>query len=87
MAGVRHCVVLTLHVLLCAAGIGAGFYLGYSWLPSFFANHAGISSSTTLWMVSEPACGHKTQLRWLQGQMCSCGAPGLPVSGSELQDT
>jgi hypothetical protein len=34
-----------------AAGIGAGFYLGYSWLPSFFTKHAGIPQSLTLWMV------------------------------------
>jgi hypothetical protein len=33
------------------AGIGAGFYLGYSWLPSFFVKHAGIPQSLTLWMV------------------------------------
>jgi hypothetical protein len=26
--------------LLLPAGIGAGFYLGYSWLPSFFTKHA-----------------------------------------------
>jgi hypothetical protein len=33
------------------AGIGAGFYLGYSWLPSFFTKHAGIPQPLTLWMV------------------------------------
>jgi len=32
-------------------GIGAGFYLGYSWLPSFFTKHVGIPQSLTLWMV------------------------------------
>jgi hypothetical protein len=33
------------------AGIGAGFYLGYSWLPSFFVKHAGIPQPLTMWMV------------------------------------
>lgn len=33
------------------AWIGAGFYLGYSWLPSFFATHAGQPAPLTLWMV------------------------------------
>lgn len=32
-------------------GVGAGFYLGYSWLPSFFTKHVGIPQSLTLWMV------------------------------------
>jgi len=36
--------------LLCV-GIGAAFYLGYSWLPSFFTKHVGIPQSLTLWMV------------------------------------
>lgn len=44
------CACPCLHVFL-AAGIGAGFYLGYSWLPSFFTKHAGIPQSLTLWMV------------------------------------
>ncbi|KAF6255165.1 major facilitator superfamily domain-containing protein [Scenedesmus sp. NREL 46B-D3] len=40
-------------VLQCGyeAWIGASFYLGYSWLPSFFVQHAGISTMTSLWMV------------------------------------
>eukprot|EP00879_Flechtneria_rotunda_P018557 GHRR01019471.1.p1 GENE.GHRR01019471.1~~GHRR01019471.1.p1 ORF type:complete len:249 (+),score=54.38 GHRR01019471.1:262-1008(+) len=33
------------------AWIGASFYLGYSWLPSFFAQYAGLSMMLTLWMV------------------------------------
>eukprot|EP00775_Hariotina_reticulata_P003883 gene3883-4138_t len=33
------------------AWIGAAFYLGYSWLPSFFTKHVGIPQSLTLWMV------------------------------------
>lgn len=37
--------------LLTRSGIGAGFYLGYSWLPSSFIKHVGIPQSTTLWMV------------------------------------
>lgn len=37
--------------LSCCAGVGAGFYLGYSWLPSFFTKHVGIPQSLTLWMV------------------------------------
>ena len=37
--------------LLLPAGIGGSFYLGYSWLPSFFVAHAGISIMTSLWMV------------------------------------
>ncbi|KAF6255166.1 major facilitator superfamily domain-containing protein [Scenedesmus sp. NREL 46B-D3] len=40
-------------VLQCGyeAWIGGSFYLGYSWLPSFFVQHAGISTMTSLWMV------------------------------------
>lgn len=34
-----------------AAGIGGSFYLGYSWLPSFFVTHVGLSTMLTLWMV------------------------------------
>lgn len=30
---------------------GASFYLGYSWLPSFFATYAGLPTLLTLWMV------------------------------------
>jgi len=33
------------------AWIGAGFYIGYSFMPSFFATHVGIPQQTTLWMV------------------------------------
>lgn len=33
------------------AGIGAGFYLYYSWAPSFFNKHVGIPQSLTVWMV------------------------------------
>eukprot|EP00775_Hariotina_reticulata_P013429 gene13429-13557_t len=33
------------------AWIGASFYLGYSWLPSFFVTYVGINQTTTLWMV------------------------------------
>lgn len=32
-------------------GIGASFYLGYSWLPSFFVEHAGLPPMLTQWMV------------------------------------
>jgi hypothetical protein len=32
-------------------GVGAGFYLGYSWLPSFFVKHAGVPPHMTLWMT------------------------------------
>uniref|UniRef100_A0A383VDF7 Major facilitator superfamily (MFS) profile domain-containing protein n=1 Tax=Tetradesmus obliquus TaxID=3088 RepID=A0A383VDF7_TETOB len=40
-------------ILQCGyeAWIGGSFYLGYSWLPSFFVAHAGISTMTSLWMV------------------------------------
>jgi hypothetical protein len=38
-------------VCVLRAGIGAGFYLGYSWLPSFFVKHAGIPQPLTMWMV------------------------------------
>jgi hypothetical protein len=31
--------------------VGAGFYLGYSWLPSFFVKHVGIPQPSTLWMT------------------------------------
>lgn len=31
--------------------MGAGFYLGYSWLPSFFVKHVGIPQATTMWMT------------------------------------
>jgi hypothetical protein len=31
--------------------VGAGFYLGYSWLPSFFVKHAGVPQHMTLWMT------------------------------------
>jgi MFS family permease len=40
-----------LMLLLLRTGIGGSFYLGYSWLPSFFVAHAGISTMTSLWMV------------------------------------
>jgi hypothetical protein len=43
--------LLSLHCAVPPAGIGAGFYLGYSWLPSFFVKHVGIPQSLTLWMV------------------------------------
>jgi MFS family permease len=42
---------LKLLLLLLPTGIGGAFYLGYSWLPSFFVTHAGISQMTSLWMV------------------------------------
>jgi hypothetical protein len=47
----RTCVLTPELLLAAAAGIGAGFYLGYSWLPSFFTKHAGIPQPLTLWMV------------------------------------
>jgi hypothetical protein len=31
--------------------LGAGFYLGYSWLPSFFVKHAGVSQPMSMWMT------------------------------------
>lgn len=43
----RWCFLLSLR----CAGIGASFYLGYSWLPSFFVTHAGLPTMLTLWMV------------------------------------
>lgn len=33
------------------AWIAASFYLGYSWLPSFFVQHVGITQMLSLWMV------------------------------------
>jgi hypothetical protein len=49
--GLAEYTSLLLLLLLLFPGIGAGFYLGYSWLPSFFVKHAGIPQSLTLWMV------------------------------------
>eukprot|EP00878_Enallax_costatus_P023718 GHUV01025255.1.p1 GENE.GHUV01025255.1~~GHUV01025255.1.p1 ORF type:complete len:283 (+),score=58.22 GHUV01025255.1:36-884(+) len=33
------------------AWVGAVFYWGNTWLPSFFVKHAGIPPQTTIWMV------------------------------------
>lgn len=41
---------LLLHSLY-GAWISASFLIGYSWLPSFFAQHVGIPTRLTLWMV------------------------------------
>jgi hypothetical protein len=59
------------------AGIAAIFYLGYSWLPSFFVKHVGIPQSTSLWMVLSGMVIYTivVPVSWVLG-LCACWLAG-----------